>query len=169
MSGYGVKIRVQNLKTSSELEVTDGRKDGEESKTMRFRPRHFPYSSVLVEGHSGYISLQAFHWLAKNNVPVFLTQFDGNIVSSLLPPTPLKADLRSAQFMAAANPKLKYEIAKALVTAKLNHGLRFLEWLGEYAEIAMETGHVDTQATVLEKAKTLREVRREQGRGMNLD
>jgi hypothetical protein len=61
LSGYGVKIRVRNLKSRSELEITDGREDNKTPRSMSYRPRRFPYSSVVIDGHSGYISLQAFH------------------------------------------------------------------------------------------------------------
>jgi len=159
LSGYGVKVKVNDLDHSSELEVTNGREDERQTETMRFRPRHFPYSSVIIESQSGYISLQAFHWLAKNQVPVFMTHWDGSIISSLLPPMPIKADLRAAQFRAAANPEQKFDIAKALVAAKLDHGLRFLEWLGEKAEITHEVESFEKQLSSLNSAESVRQVR----------
>jgi hypothetical protein len=61
LSGYGVKVRVRNLSTRSELEITDGREDDKIPRSMSFRPRMFPYSSVVIDGHRGYISLQALH------------------------------------------------------------------------------------------------------------
>src|SRR5208282_3622632 len=107
LSGYGVKVRVRNLKTRSELAVTNGREDDRPYSTSSFRPRRFPYNSVIIDGHSGYVSLQAFHWLSKNKIPVFVMNFDGTVISSVLPPIPVKADLRAAQFEAAANPRVK--------------------------------------------------------------
>ena len=69
--------------------------------SMSFRPRRFPYSNVVIDGHSGYISLQALHWLSRNKIPVFVMSFDGTLISSILPPMPVKADLRAAQIQAA--------------------------------------------------------------------
>jgi CRISPR/Cas system-associated endonuclease Cas1 len=41
--------------------------------------------------------------------------YSGNIISSILPPTVTKADLRFAQFQAANDHQKKLRIAKALV------------------------------------------------------
>ena len=137
LSGYGVKIRVENLKSRSELEITDGR---EEQRIFdnRFRPRRFPYSSIIIDGHSGYISLQAFHWLSKNKIPVFVMNFDGTVISSVLPPMPVKADLRAAQFRACADPAKKFVIAKCIVQGKIARSLQVLDWLAQRYDIASE-------------------------------
>ncbi len=105
LSGYGVKVRVRNLATRSELEITNGRENDRPYETTAFRPRRFPYSSIVIDGHSGYITLQAFHWLSKHKVPVFILNFDGTVISSILPPMPVKADLRVAQIQAVSEPE----------------------------------------------------------------
>jgi CRISPR-associated protein Cas1 len=120
-------MRVRNLKARSELEVTDGRENERLYKTTSYRPRRFPYSSVIVDGHSGYISLQALHWLSRNKVPVFVLNYDGSLISSILPPMPVKADLRAAQMAAASNAEKKFSIAKALVQAKIARSLQVLD------------------------------------------
>jgi len=164
LSGYGVKIRVENLKSRSELEITDGREDAKQSSTVRFRPRRFPYSSVIIDGHSGYISLQAIHWLSKNKIPVFVMNFDGTVISSVLPPMPIKADLRAAQFEAAANPKVKFTIAKAIVQAKIVRSLQVLDWLAERYDIQREVRLVKKNALGLGNARTVVEIRSVEGR-----
>ena len=108
-----------NLKTHSELEVTNGRNDLKPYSSTVYRPRRFPYSSVVIDGHSGYISLQAFHWLSRNKVPVFIMNFDGTVISSILPPMPVKADLRAAQLEASQDPKKRLFISYALIEAKI--------------------------------------------------
>ena len=57
--------------------------------------------------------------------------YDGSIISSILPPAPIKADLHAAQFQAASDPKKKFTIAHALVKAKIARNLQVLDWLGE--------------------------------------
>jgi len=164
LSGYGVKIRVENLRSRSELEITDGREDEKQSSTMRFRPRRFPHSSIIIDGHSGYISLQAFHWLSKNKIPVFVMNFDGTVISSVLPPMPVKADLRAAQFEAATNPKMKFKIAKAIVQAKIARSLQVLDWLAERYDIEREVRLVKKTALGLGNARTVVEIRSVEGR-----
>ena len=86
LGGWGIKIRVQNLRSRSELEIIDGREDDKAPSLLRFKPRRFPYGSLVIDGHSGYVSLQALHWLSRNQVPVFVMSFDGSMISSILLP-----------------------------------------------------------------------------------
>lgn len=164
LSGWGVKIRVQNLQSRSELEVIDGQEDEKSSALMRFRPRRFPYSSVVIDGHSGYVSLQALHWLSRNKVPVFIMNFDGSVISSILPPTPVKADLRAAEFEAANDSEKKLVIARALVQAKIARSLQVLDWLGERYDLSKEVQVTKLESSKLSRATTVQDLRVVEGR-----
>jgi CRISPR-associated protein Cas1 len=164
LSGYGVKLRVRNLKSRSEMEVTNGRDFNKGYSTYMFRPRRFPYSSVVIDGHSGYISLQALHWLSRNKIPVFIMNFDGSVISSILPPMPVKADLRVAQFQAASDPKKKFAIARALVQAKITRSLQVLGWLGQRYDISKEVRVARLESSKLRRARTVSDIRVVEGR-----
>lgn len=164
LSGWGVKVRVQNLQSRSELEIIDGREDDKVGSTFRFRPRRFPHSSIIIDGHSGYISLQAFHWLSKHKVPVFIMDFDGTVISSILPPMPVKADLRVAQIQAANDPKRKSTIARALVQAKIARSLQVLDWLGERYDIQREIRLTKLESSKLRRTTTVQDLRVVEGR-----
>jgi CRISPR-associated protein Cas1 len=164
LSGYGVKLRVRNLKSRSELEVTNGRDLDTKYSTFTFRPRKFPYSSVVIDGHSGYISLQALHWLSRNKVPVFVMNFDGTLISSILPPMPVKADLRAAQIQAANDPRKKFAIAKALVQAKIARSLQVLDWLAERYDIQRDVQLAKKVAVNLSGVEDVGELRSVEGR-----
>ncbi len=155
---------MRNLRSRSELEVTDGREDGRTGSVYRFRPRRFRYSSIVIDGHSGYVSLQAFHWLSRNRVPVFVMNFDGTVISSILPPMPVKADLRAAQIQAADNPKRKFTIARALVQAKIARSLQVLDWLGERYDIGREIRLTRLESSKLRRATTVQDLRVVEGR-----
>lgn len=159
LSGWGVKIRVQNLRSRSDLEVIDGREDGKQSSSLRFRPRRFPYSSIIIDGHSGYVSLQAFHWLSKNKVPVFILNYDGSLISSILPPMPVKADLRVAQIDSYRDPQKRFMIAHAIVEAKIQRNLDVLNWLGERYDVARKIREAKKEALCLPKAKAINDLR----------
>jgi len=165
LSGYGVKIRVENLHSRSNLEAIDGR-DGlhEPESAYVFRPRRIPYDSIIIDGHSGYISLQAFHWLSRNKVPVFILNFDGSLISSILPPMPVKADVRAAQFEACKDPEKKFRIACEIVKAKIQRSRDVLKWLGERYDIEKHHRRLDKEALALSRAKTVNEVRIVEGR-----
>lgn len=165
LTGYGVKVRVRNLRERSELEVRDGR-DGitKPYATSFYRPRRFPYSSIIIDGHSGYISLQAFHWLSRNKVPVFVMNYDGTMISSILPPMSIKADLRAAQLEASGKMRMKRKIARALVEAKIARSIQVLEWLGERYDISREVMLVKRNAMNLRRARTVGAIHSVEGR-----
>ena len=164
LSGWGVKIRVNNLKPCSELEITDGREDDRTQSTIRFRPRRFRHNAIIISGHSGYVSLQGLHWLSKNRIPVFVMNYDGTVISSILPPVPIKADLRAAQFQAASDTRKKFTIAHALVKAKIVRSLQVLDWLGKRYDIERETQTTKGEASKLGNAGTVSQLRTVEGR-----
>jgi len=159
-----VKIRVRNLKSRSELEVTDGREDEKRENAYRFRPRRFPYSSIIIDGHSGYVSLQAFHWLSRNKVPVFILDYDGSMISSILPPSPVKADLRAAQIKASEDARKKFSIAKSLVQAKVARNLQVLDWLAQRYDIEKQVRLTKGEALRLGRARSVVDLRTVEGR-----
>jgi CRISPR-associated protein Cas1 len=164
LSGWGIKVSVQDLKSRSWLTVTDGRLNDKQSTVMRFPPRRFPYSSILLDGFSGYLSLRAIHWLAKNGTPVYFLDVDGSLLSVLLPATPVKADLRVGQIHAADDPKKKFTIAKAFVEAKFARSLQVLDWVKESHDIARELRATKLEASKLRKATTIADLRIIEGR-----
>ena len=165
LSGYGVKIKVKNMRSRSHLHVTDGR-DGfdKQLETYSFRPRRIPYDSIIIDGHSGYISLQAFHWLSRNKVPAFILNFDGSLISSILPPMPVKADVRAAQYEACKNPAKKHRIAYEIVKAKIQRSRDVLKWLAERYDIEKHVRQVNKEALILSRARTVNDVRIVEGR-----
>lgn len=159
-----MKITVQDLKSRSELVITDGREDTKQSVTMRFKPRRFPYSSIVIEGHSGYISLRALHWLSRNKIPVFVLNFDGSLISSILSPMPVKADLRAAQIEASKDSERKFAIARALVKAKIARSLQVLDWLAQRYDIERRVRVARAEALKLGRASTVAQLRTVEGR-----
>jgi CRISPR-associated protein Cas1 len=129
-----------------------------------FRPRRFPYDSVVIDGHSGYITLQAFHWLSRNRIPVHVMNYDGTIISSILPPVPVKADLRAAQLRASTDPKKKYAIAKSLVQAKIARSLQLLDWIADRHDIEKNIRLTKKEAQRLGNASTVGDLRSVEGR-----
>ncbi len=164
LSGYGVKIKVDHMRPKSGLVVINGREDDREESIQSFRPRKIPYDSIIIDGHSGYISLQAFHWLSKNKIPVFILNFDGSLISSILPPMPVKADLRAAQLDASRNPEMKFKIAYELVKAKIQRAHDVLKWLAERYDIEDKVRRVKKESLDLSRAKTIKDIRIIEGR-----
>lgn len=90
--------------------------------------------------------------------------FDGNMVSSILPPMPVKADLRAAPFQAANDPKRKFMIARTLVQAKIARSLQVLDWLGQRYDIPREIRVTQLESSRHEKGTTVADLRVVEGR-----
>ncbi|MFC1506518.1 CRISPR-associated endonuclease Cas1 [Thermoproteota archaeon] len=164
LSGYGVKIKVDSMKPKSHLVIEDGRQDFKKGQNFKFRPRKIPYDSIIIDGHSGYVSLQAFHWLSKNKIPVHILNFEGSLISSILPPIPIKADLRIAQIEASKNLDMKFKIAYELVKAKLQRTHDVLKWLRERHDIEKNIQKVEKESQKFSKVKTVKDLRNVEGR-----
>ncbi len=165
LDGYGIRVKTKNLKSHSLLDVTDGRDNYKiRPQTYKFFPRKIAYDSMIIDGHSGYISLQAFHWLSKNNIPVFVMDFDGTILSSILPPTPIKVNAKLAQIKAASDKNTRINIAKALIQTKIKRSLQVLDWIAERYDITEHLKRARAEALSLFKAKTVNQIRTAEGR-----
>jgi CRISPR-associated protein Cas1 len=164
LGGYGVRVRVSRIRSLSELWIMDGRRDRDLERMFRLQPRRCPYDSIVIDGHSGYITLQALHWLSRNKVPVFVMNYDGALISSILPPTITQAHIRRAQFQAANERKRKFRIAKALVQAKIARSLYVLEYFAQGCDIEKESEAARREAKRLPKASTIAQLRTVEGR-----
>ncbi len=164
LSGYGVQLKVNNIKSKSELIIKDGRDGFKEQTTYSFRPRKISYDSIIIDGHSGYISLKAFHWLSQNKIPVYILNYDGNLTSTILPPTPVKADLKVAQIEASKDPKKSFTIACELVKGKIQRSRDVLKWLSERYDIDKQLRKVEAEALKLSKAQTVNQIQSVEGR-----
>jgi CRISPR-associated protein Cas1 len=164
LTGHEIQILCSNPKPHAELMISDGHQGERLPERYLFRPRQIPYDSVVIENGTGHISLAALRWLSKHNIPVFLMGYDGSVISSILPPTPIKADLRAAQFQAASNPERKFNIACAFVEAKIQRSLQLLDWLGERHDIEKEIRIAKHEASKLKEASTVIQLRTVEGR-----
>jgi len=166
LTGFGTSISVKNRR----LMIREGRfsplsftrySDGEfrEPKLLKFRPRQIPYDSIIVEGHSGVITFEAVHWLMQHNTPVFMLDYDGSLISAIMPPQPIRGDLRRAQVEAHLDPKRRLVIARSFIEAKLERSNQVLNWLGESHDTERETRSFAEESRALSYAKTVDEVR----------
>lgn len=159
LTGFGVEVQASNAKPHAELMITDGHRDNNVSERYLFLPRQIEYDSIILENCTGHVSLGALRWLSKHTIPIFFLDFDGSTISSILPPRPVKADLRIAQIQASTDPKKKLEIAHAFVKAKIARSLEVLTWLSGRYDVEREIRMAKHEATKLSKASTVVELR----------
>jgi CRISPR-associated protein Cas1 len=139
-----------------------------EPKWLKFRPRQMPYDSIIVEGHSGMITFEAVNWLMHHNTPVFMLDYDGSLISAIMPPQPIRGDLRRAQVEAHLDPKKRLMIARSFIEAKLERSSQMLNWLGESHNAERETKSFMSEARTLPHAETVDEVRSIEARAAEL-
>jgi CRISPR-associated protein Cas1 len=164
LSGYGVEILTSNPKPHAELKITVGRKTNPTPVRYQFLPRRIEYDSIILENATGQISLAALRWLSKHNIPIFFLGFDGATISQVLPPAPIKADLRVSQIQAAHDTERKFEIARAIIKGKITRSLQVLDWLAERYDIQKEVRLAKHEAVRLDSARTVPQIRTVEGR-----
>jgi CRISPR-associated protein Cas1 len=144
--------------------ITDGRRNNNIPARYLFLPRKIEHDAIVIENGTGHISLGALRWLSHHNIPIFFLDFDGSVISSILPPTPIKADLRVAQIQASADSARKFTIAHALVEAKIARSLQILDWSAQRHNIKREIRMTKVEALRLGKANTIGKLRTVEGR-----
>jgi len=166
LAGFGSNLSVKDRS----LIITEGRfsplsftcyANGEfrEPKLLKFRPRQIPYDSIIIEGHSGMITFEAINWLMHHNTPVFMLDYDGSLISAIMPPQPIRGDLRRAQVEAHLDPKIRLTIARSFIEAKLERSDHVLNWLRESHDIERDIRSFREEAHGLGHAKTVDEIR----------
>jgi CRISPR-associated protein Cas1 len=77
---------------------------------------------------------------------------------------PIKADLRAAQLEASGNLRMKHQIARSLVEAKIARSIQVLEWLAERYDISRDVSVVKREALKLRLVHTVNAIRSVEGR-----
>lgn len=171
LAGFGSSLSVKDRS----LIITEGRfsplsytrySNGEfrEPKLLKFRPRQIPYDSIIVEGHSGMITFEAINWLMHHNTPVFMLDYDGSLISAIMPPQPIRGDLRRAQVEAHLDSEKRVAVARSFIEAKLERSDQVLNWLGESHDIERDIRSFREEAHGLGHAKTVDEIRSAEAR-----
>jgi CRISPR-associated protein Cas1 len=102
--------------------------------------------------------------LSRNKVPVFILDYDGSMISSILPPAPVKADMRAAQLKASEDPRKKFTIANAIVRAKIARSLQVLDWLAQRYDLEKQVRLTKHEALKLGRARSVVDLRTVEGR-----
>ncbi len=126
LSGFGVSLNVDRAR----LIIKDGFLEPDSiQKRHEFEPRKMPYGSVVIDGQTGTVSLTAIKWLMRHNVPLFILDYDGTLLSSTLSHQPVNGPLKIAQIDAYRDHAKRFYIAKKLVEAKAQRTLDVMKWL----------------------------------------
>jgi CRISPR-associated protein Cas1 len=139
LSGFGVSLNVDRAR----LIARDGFLEPDSEKvTYELQPRNARYDSIVIDGHSGMISLDAIKWAMRHGIPIFMLDYNGTILSSTLPREPMSSGLKIAQVKAYESPGSRLHIARKLIEAKIQRTKGIIEWLSQRYDVA---GRVNNQ------------------------
>jgi CRISPR-associated protein Cas1 len=114
----------------SRLLVRNGIHDPDiEPDRYEVQPRNARFDSLIIDGHSGNITLDAIKWLMRHDIPLFILDYNGTLLSSTLPREPVNGPLKVSQIDAYKDEAKRFYIAKKLVEAKAQRTLDVNKWL----------------------------------------
>ena len=126
LNGHGIDMRVDGAK----LKVKDGRyQDDIEPERFVFSPKRIDINSIIIYGRSGDISIEAIRWLIKHNVQVSILDWNGKLLTTMLPPESVQVKTKFAQYSSYKDEELKLEVAKKFIEAKIQRTKSVLEYL----------------------------------------
>src|SRR3989344_1438561 len=158
LNGHGLYFAVDRAR----LYIKDGIYSEEKPKEYVFRPKRIPYDNIVIYGRSGQISIEAIRWLIKHNVAITLLNWDGKLLTTMLPSESVQVKTKFAQYSSYIDSNLRLELAKKFVETKILRSKILLDWLkAKYPDIKY---NFKIEEDRLEDAKTISEVIRAEAR-----
>lgn len=128
LNGHGISMWVDSAK----LHIKDGRFSPNEDPILYiYAPKRIDVENIVIYGNSGNISLDAIKWLIKHNVQISILNWDGKLLTTMLPPESVQVKTKFAQYHAFENQKLRISIARKFLEAKFQRTQFVLDWLKE--------------------------------------
>jgi CRISPR-associated protein Cas1 len=153
LNGNGIDIRVNNAK----LHVRDGRFSTTEiPEEYVFSPKRMDIDSIIIYGQNGNLTIDAIRWLIKHNVQISILNWDGKLLTTMLPPESTNVKTKFAQYHAFEDEKERVKIAKNFIEAKFEKTQVVLDYLKQrYPEIDYD---FTEDCEKLKKAKSIKEI-----------
>lgn len=152
LNGHGIDIRVSQAK----LKIKDGRYDDEiEPETFVFSPKRIDVNNVIIYGRSGGISIEAIKWLIKHNVQVTILDWNGKLLTTMLPPEGVQVKTKFSQYASYNDPEIKLELAKKFIFAKIKRTQSVLDYLKQRYELEYD---FKKELTNLDNSKDVSEI-----------
>ena len=149
LSGTFTDIRVE----AGKLKITE--LNGSERREELYNPKEVDFENIVICKPSGNVSISAMHWLARNNVPMMILDYDGSLMNMV---EPASNDARTRIRQYEAYTKRRVEIARQFIQGKIKHTQDFLEFLSQRYDINLEKFRFNEVQEQLTKAKSLKEI-----------
>lgn len=153
LSGFGVSLNVDKAR----LLIRDGCHEADiEPDQYTIQPRNADFDSVIVDSQSGMISLTAIKWLMRHGIPLFVLDYDGTILSSVLPREPIVGNIKRAQLEAYLDSSKRLHIAKKILETKIQRTLDIIHWLSSLYEIPNQiVDSIESESDNLSKIQSI--------------
>ena len=99
---------------------------------MEFYPHQIEYDTIIIDGHSGAVSLDALRWIAKHGIALTILNWNGNVLSTLQPKEPVSGKLKISQYKAYLDEKKRISIASEIIKTKISKSYELLKELSKY-------------------------------------
>ena len=123
ISGFGTSINVD----SRRLVISNKN----EKKYLEFYPHKIDYDSIIVDGHTGYVTFEAMRWILKHNIKLVMLNWNGNLLGTVFPEEPKSGKLRMMQQERYLDHDARLEIATCIVNKKIDNTLALLKELNK--------------------------------------
>ncbi|TQD27917.1 CRISPR-associated endonuclease Cas1 [Methanolobus vulcani] len=153
LNGHGIDMRVNGAK----LHIKDGRfSTTDEPEEYVFSPKRMDVDSIIIYGKNGNLTLDAIRWLIKHNVQISILNWDGKLLTTMLPPDSTNVKTKFAQYHAYETQENRIKIARALVEAKVDKSTVVLEYLNQrYSTVDFD---LSTDVDKLKKVNSIVEI-----------
>ncbi len=159
LNGHGINIHVDGAK----LHIKEGRvSTNEEPQEYVFAPKRIDIDNIVIYGHNGNISIDSIRWLIKHNVQISILNWDGKLLTTMLPPESLQVKTKFAQYDTYKNTDERLKIARTFIETKFARTQLILDWLKQrYPEI---NNDFSREIPYLKKASSIPEIMNVEGR-----
>lgn len=139
------------------LHIKEGRSSlDEEPEEYIFAPKRIDIDSIVIYGRKGNLTLDAIRWLIKHNVQISILNWDGKLLTTILPSESTNVKTKFAQYHAFEDQKKRVEIAKKFIEAKFNKSQAVFDYLKlRYPEVNFD---ISDELKNLDGTKNIREI-----------
>lgn len=159
LNGHGIDMRVDNAR----LLIKDGRfTTKEEPKNYVFLPKRIDVDHIVIYGRHGNVSFDAIRWLIKHNVQISILNWNGKLLTSMLPPESVQVQTKFYQYSAYNDPKVRLYLARKFIEAKFVRTQSVLDWMkSRYPEVDND---FSKEIPLFRKANNIADIMTSEGR-----
>lgn len=159
LNGHGIDMRV----SSAKLHIKDGFFSTEKQpEKYVFSPKRIDIDHIVIYGNDGNISIDAIRWMIKHNVQISVLNWDGKMLTTMLPPISVQVATKFKQYEAYNSNELRIKIGKQFIEAKVKKTETVLSWLQErYPTIEFD---FSKEISLFKKANTITDIMMTEGR-----